>query len=812
MSKEDRPNSPSAVKFIFVVVFFAIVAAVLTISLNYDRLTDYWLHRSDATVVALPEPIGPLALNTSSVHGDLTYVGAAKCRDCHTDIYDRWKGSHHDLAMMAANEASVIGDFDNATFTHHDVTTTFFRQGDDYLVRTVGGDNQQHEYKVLYTFGITPLQQYLVEFPGGRLQTLPFCWDARPTDEGGQRWYHLYGDEDIPPGDELFWTGPAQNWNFACAECHSTNLRKNYDVATDSYHTTFSEVNVACEACHGPGSGHLAWAEEHDVANDPPDTRYDDDDDKGMSVRLKDRTGGQWQYDEDVKTYLRTKPLASRVQLDTCARCHSRRSVLTENYHHGSTIHDTHRVSTLEPPLYELTGVVRDEDYVYGSFVQSKMYHQGVRCVDCHDPHSLQRHRPGNTLCTHCHQLTYDAPEHHFHPAGGQGTQCIECHMPERTYMGVDKRSDHSFRIPRPDLSVKYGSPNMCNDCHTEESFEWAAEWVEKWYGPRTDDTIDYAAVLNAATVGHPDALKLMPQYIGDTSFPAIRRATLLRSAGQYMSREMFAVVLQSLQDPEPMVRSAAITATEALPPQAAWSAIAPLLHDPVRLVRSDAARRLAPIAPQVPPGTPGLDDFAAAWVTFEESITINSDRAGPLVDHATVIANRGEIEPAIKEMQRALKIEPWYVPASINLADMFRAVNQDASAIATLKEALKHNPDAAIIYFGLGLAYVREQDHEAALTAFEKATQLSPDDAHFHYMYAVALHDTGHPNEALTVLNQNLAKFPYNHELLSVAIDYNVEKGDLEQVRKWAQQMLHWWPDDQRANQVLQQMPSGDS
>ena len=367
-------------------------------------------------------------------------VGRATCASCHESQHEAWAGSHHDLAMQEATEQTVLGDFDDAEFTHHGATSRFFRRDGRFMVRTDGPDGELTDYEIAYTFGVDPLQQYLIRFPRGRLQTLSICWDARPKVRGGQRWYHLYGDERIAHDDELHWTGRNQNWNYMCAACHSTGLRKGYDLATDRYNTTWSEIDVSCEACHGAGSHHVAWAEADGRAADG---------DKALPVTLTSRA--TWVFDPAAVTARREPPLAAHTQVETCAPCHSRRSVVSDQPFHGLPLHDTHRTSLLDAGLYHANGQIQAEVYVYGSFVQSKMYHAGVTCADCHEPHSLTLRAPGNALCVRCHlSSTFDTKQHHLHESGSAGAVCVGCHMPATVYMGIDPRRDHSIRIPRP--------------------------------------------------------------------------------------------------------------------------------------------------------------------------------------------------------------------------------------------------------------------------------------------------------------------------------------------------------------------------
>jgi hypothetical protein len=326
------------------------------------------------------------------------YVGRDSCIDCHKREYELWKGSDHDIAMQEANEHTVLGEFNNAVFTQYGTTSKFYIRDGKYYVFTEGPGGELDEYEIAYTFGVTPLQQYLVEFPGGRYQMLPLCWDTRPPELGGQRWFHIYPDERIAPKDVLYWTKVNQNWNYMCAECHSTNVRKNYDLRNDRYQTTYSEIDVSCEACHGPGSKHTNWAKLLDR-----EKGFSEEDMMGLRFRLKDPDKGTWVFNMETGNARRTVPLRSIQQIEACARCHSRRRVINEDYIHGRTLLDTHVPSLLVEDLYFADGQIQDEVYVYGSFLQSKMFSKGVLCHDCHEPHSMRVYSHGNVLCYRCH-------------------------------------------------------------------------------------------------------------------------------------------------------------------------------------------------------------------------------------------------------------------------------------------------------------------------------------------------------------------------------------------------------------------------
>ncbi|MEZ6071505.1 MAG: multiheme c-type cytochrome [Pirellulales bacterium] len=421
------------------------------------------------------------------------YVGRNSCIQCHAGQYERWQDSPHDLAMDLATEETVLGDFNDATLEHYGVRSRMFRDGERFMIETDGPKGDLETFEVKYTFGVEPLQQYMVEFDDGRVQVLPIAWDTKE-----RRWFHLYPDQDIPAGDWLHWTGAGQTWNYMCVECHSTGVERNYDVATDSYATAYSEIDTSCEACHGPGSLHVELAER-------PSLFWDRRIGYGLA---------------DLKS-------TAKGEIDTCAPCHSRRRVIYPGYEPGDEYLDFYLPEMLAGQHYHVDGQIKEEDYVYGSFLQSLMYHKGVRCTDCHDPHSTKLKFEGNKLCGQCHSPgKYDGPLHHRHKVGTPGAQCVDCHMPETTYMVVDPRRDHSIRIPRPDLTVALGTPNACNGCHNDKSADWAADQIVEWYGDSPHRQVPHFGHVIAAgrqhAAGADDALA---ELAATQSQPAIVRA-----------------------------------------------------------------------------------------------------------------------------------------------------------------------------------------------------------------------------------------------------------------------------------------------
>ena len=729
-----------------------------------------------------------------------TFVGGATCSGCHADAAAAWQGSHHDLAMQVADESTVLGDFDDATFRKDGVESRFFRRDGGYWVNTDGADGKLADFRIAYTFGVAPLQQYLVEFPGGRLQALTMVWDTRPKERGGQRWYHLQGDEPVPAGDVLHWTGPAQNWNHMCAECHSTRLVKGYDAATDTFKTTWSEIDVGCEACHGPGSRHLEWAAQ-------PEPARAADAGKGLAFALHGRETDAWRFAPDATIAHRARPLPDRSELETCGRCHSRRAQVWGDYRHGQALAQTHRVALLDEGLYHADGQILDEVYEYGSFVQSAMHAAGVTCSDCHEPHSLELRAEGNALCASCHLPSrYDQVEHHRHPRAGAAQRCVSCHMPERTYMGVDGRRDHGFRVPRPDLSAALGTPNACNDCHRESSADWAARKIAQWHGPERAGRARYAAALAAGRAGSADAAPQLLALVADATQPAIARATALELLATVPARLDPALVQAAIADPDPLVRRAAASLLRALPPEAALPLSGRVLADGVRSVRLDAVDSVLELPyDRLDPTARGALDRALA--EYREAQRLNADRADAHLNLGMLALRQGDAEAAEREFRIAVARQPQFVPARVNLADALRAQGREPESEAELRAALAIVPEGADLHHALGMALVRQRRYDEALAALARAAQLQPAQPRYAYVYAIALHDTGKPERALQVLADNAARHPADAATLMALAQYAAESGDRDAALRWASKLSALRPGDPEVTALVKSL-----
>jgi tetratricopeptide (TPR) repeat protein len=710
------------------------------------------------------------------------FVGAQACASCHAEALAQWAISDHHEAMQVVNSSTVKGDFSGARFTHNGVESTFTAEGGRYRVRTDGPDGRLADFDVKYVFGFRPLQQYLLELPGGRYQALSVSWDTRPKAQGGQRWFHSYGDEPIDHRDVLHWTAASQNWNYTCAECHSTNLQKHYRAESKTYATTWSEINVSCEACHGPASAHVAWSAKDAKARAAEPS-------KGLVFSMRDTSGGTWTLPPGAAIAKRTQPLSSRAEVETCGRCHARRGQSWLDYQYGQPLANTHRVALLDDGLYEADGQQRDEVFEYGSFLQSKMYAAGVTCSDCHHPHTGARKMQGNALCTQCHvPATYDAPSHTHHRAGTPAADCRACHMPTRNYMVVDARFDHGFKVPRPDETVAFGTPNACASCHANRPASWAAAAVATWYGPAAAARPSFTAAFVAGRTSALGANAKLAAVIDDATQPAIVRATALSLLAPSANPAQVERVTRAARDPDPLVRRASATASDAIPPNAGAPILTSLLADPIRTVRLEAVDQLVTIAgPPSDPQARAVFDRAAA--EFRQSQAANAERAEAQVTLGAFEARLGRADAAEAAYRTAITLQPQFAPAYVNLADLLRAVGRDAEGEKVLRDGLGVAPPMGqpALQHALGLQLVRAKRVDEALVWLRLAVEGDDANARYAYVYGVALHDIGRAAEGRGVLERAARRHPGNMDILNALVAFSQEAGDAAAARRWA-------------------------
>lgn len=616
------------------------------------------------------------------------FSGSQTCIGCHEAEAEAWKGSHHALAWMLPSAETVDGDFNDAVFEHRGRTTRFFKTDEGYFIETTDIAGGPKTFRVNGVGGIEPLQQYLIETEPGRQQALDIAWDQEK-----KAWYHIYEDQVLAPEDGIHWGGPYKTWNARCAECHATDFRKNYSAREKTYASTQAEIGVGCEACHGPGEAHLAWATGYQAA---PRSLYPGLSDEGLLVGFSKGN--------------------AETEIQQCAGCHSRREpFLDGNPLPGTPFHDVYRLALLRDGLYHADGQILDEVYVYGSFLQSKMYDKGVRCSNCHEPHSGDLRAEGNAVCTQCHspagnagfptlaEKEYDDPSHHFHEAGSEGAQCVSCHMIERTYMGIDGRRDHSFRVPRPDLSAKVGTPNACTDCHQDKTATWAAEALERRYPDSGHRGAHFGEVFAGAR-GNPSGFgeDLMGLALLET-LPAIVRATALDLLSNRADAALANRATPLLEDPDPLVRSAALALQAAVPETERLPRVVAALEDPVKAVRIEAARQLLALR-NFPLPRGSADAARSASREWQATLAAKADfpETHMAIGGAALVMRNANA--AISAFSEVTRLDPQLVQAWTFLVRLHLIQRDFAAAEFALQKGLAANPGDP------GLAALKEQ------------------------------------------------------------------------------------------------------
>jgi Flp pilus assembly protein TadD len=515
---------------------------------------------------------------------------------------------------------------------------------------------------------------------------------------------------------------------------------------------------------------------------------------KGLKLSLDDHGRAVWQMNRLTGIAERSE-LAFRQtrQPEACGRCHSRRGVISANYEFGKPLADSHRVALLEPSLYFDDGQIRDEVYVYGSFVQSRMYRAGVTCSDCHDPHSLQLlsgSGPGSEpsdVCTRCHlpEIFADAAHHHHEPAA---VACVDCHMPARNYMVVDPRRDHSLRVPRPDLSLVSNAPNACNNCHMNRDAAWAASAAAKWWPVAS---AHFATAFAAARRGAANPALLA--VAGDPGLPGIVRATALTRLSGPLAQTEAVAIQQGLADPDPILREAALRAAGYLPPDAQLQLASPLLRDAVRSVRIEAALLLATVREYLSVNA----GFAAAANEYRAAQRAVASRPEAHIALGDFEAALGNPDQARRHFTTALAMDPGFIASRLNYADALRRFGDEAGAEKLLRDGLALDPVSSDLRHSLGLLLVRTERTEAGLQELRKAAELAPDNPRFAYVVGVALHSLGEVDAALRVLREARQRFSQDFDISWALATMSRDSGDIAAAREIVDELVRQWPAD---------------
>ena len=679
---------------------------------------------------------------------DSHFLGDNNCKECHKDEFKDWQGSHHDKAMQIADSLSVLADFKGEKFSSQGVTSHFFKDGQDFYVNTEGPDGKNHDYRIVYTFGLTPLQQYIVKFPNGHYQCLRTAWDTVKN-----KWFDLYPDFKVVHSEWLHWSRGGLNWNNMCSDCHSTNVRENYDEKTDRYNTKYALINVSCEACHGPGRQHV-----EDVK----------------------RLGDSYKNSGTMHMTVETAP---KELVDQCARCHMRREQFSSNFNFEGTMLDHYSPQLIEEPIYHPDGQILDEDYVYGSFVQSKMYRNNIACNNCHNSHSLKLRFEGNTLCAQCHlPEKFNTPKHHFHKENTEGALCINCHMPGKYYMGNDFRRDHSFRVPRPDLSVKYGTPNACVGCHKDKNSEWAWKEFKNLFGQV--DSIHFSEKLVPGIVGEQYGDVGLTELINDKKQSDFVRASAVKALSHYNTEGLMDKFISFLNDESPLVRGTSLDVLGGINATDYNNYFLPLLNDSKRTVRIKAFYALAGLSElQIPEKY--KNSYQKVKKEFETYLNTSSDFVGGQIKRANYYLKQGNLQKALEGYEKALKIDNINNNIRLGLANLYYQNQEFQKTEDTYKTVIAQEPKYGPVYYSLGLLYAELNRIEEAIVQMQKASLLMPENMRVYYNLSLLYDKNKEVTHAEKTLLDGLKKDSNNESLLYALVYHYYNSGDIEKTKE---------------------------
>lgn len=714
------------------------------------------------------------------VSGSQNFV-SQDCVACHQEQTQHWQESDHARAMNLPTSAKVLGNFNNQSAEHFEQQAFFFTEGEHYKATIKDAkDDKGETFTVKYTFGHDPLQQYLVATERGKLHVLPFAWDARSEQDGGQRWYHLY-THAVNKQDRLHWRQPLQNWNGMCADCHSDELVRNYDASVDSFSTEFTGINVGCVSCHG--SDPAAWGAKHPLPGQAPSQANAD---KNLLDAYADQqAAGYWQLESGKSTVSWTGAPRDNAFMDTCFACHALRAPLTDGFSANTEFLDNFSPQLITPPNYFADGQIKEEVYVYGSFLQSKMYQNGVNCLDCHDPHTMKLKIEGNGLCLQCHTAdTFNTAAHHGHPNNTEGAQCVNCHMPDEIYMGVDARRDHSFKIPRPDLSEQFDTPNACIGCHTDESNQWAAKAIKAWHGAPDDLSKNRQNLLK---LRHGQRLNLQDHLLiaYDKSIDEITRASVIEMLNQSADQLLASHLRTFLTSNEDLVRLAAARVANLVDVSERIGLLSPLLRDNKKAIRVEAAKHLVSLELADADKTV----FNSAFNELIAASDTSAWRGEGRINLANIWLQDAQVSQAESDLKAATQYDPYFAPGYVNLADLYRAQSKEDVVAQVLKRGVEKLPESADIAYAYGLHKVRQKQLPVAVDLFAKSMQLDPDNPTLAYTYILAVDGLGQTRRALSELKELLPKHKgRDQDLIELGL-YLAQKAQSQQDFIWFQE-----------------------
>ena len=695
-------------------------------------------------------------LRVASENGSQIYMEtpSARCEECHQEVYDRWVESDHFHANDLFRKSEWEKVFNGyRVYVKSGRVSEFLVKKGEPTIRTIGLDGVSHDFHPEMTLAYSPMVQFLVPFPGGRWQVTDHAWDMQK-----QEWFSVFDfeDDNRRPEEWGHWTQRGMNWNAQCGICHTTHFSKNYRIESDSYQSEWKEQGIACLQCHGAMPKHLA----------NPDAPISDD-----------------------------EQVSSEAYYQSCYSCHSRREDITGDFRIGDRFEDHHRIQLpVSERYYFPDGQNKDEVFVYGSFLQSRMYQKGVRCMDCHDPHSMKVILPieNNQLCMVCHTapgargaIPVDPVLHGHHEVGSEGNRCVECHMPERIYMARDPRRDHGFHTPDPFLSQEIGVPNACINCHAEEGETWVMDAYEDWYGEseKRKTARKQARITNQAYSGDPDSVDDLLELLDESDMDIWRAAYAQMAMDLRPTPEVFARVLPYLEDDSYLVRSAILQTLTNYPGYE--SLIRPLLNDPARVVRVDAAWYLRN----------EMDPDSKVWKELMHYMRYTADQPGGALRWSEFEAGRGNTAAAEEWIDKVIEWDRTSVDAMLAKGFLLNRLGKPKEAILAFGKVFERDPQNPLPLYYQALIMAEQGDSDLAFETLHRVISIDPEMDRAWYNLGLLYNETGDVDSALSYLDQAISLNPEQPDYLYAKATILLRLNRADELEKTVESLILQFP-----------------
>lgn len=746
------------------------------------------------------------------------YSGSESCKGCHPKFHELWSTSHHGLAMQPITKAFIA---DKISLGQEEI---FMENAhyqaiaeDSLLFIEERKDGATKKYEVLWALGGKNTYYFLTPWEGGRLQTLPLAYNVNTKQwynnpESAIRHFPNRTEED----QALRWTDVQYTFNTSCYSCHVSQLRNNFDLTSNTYQTHWKEVGINCETCHGPSGEHVRVCTEAKEGTVP----------------------------EDLKIIMTSKFTADQHNW-SCAPCHAKMTPITESYMPGDNYFNNYDLTTLENPDFYPDGRDLGENYTYTSWEMSECAISGqMHCVTCHTSSGRYRFKSdinaeANKACASCHAEKAEfVDKHSHHPLNEQSPRCIDCHMP-MTMFGHMNRTDHSMRPPMPSATIKFGSPNACNMCHTDKTPQWADKEVRSWH---KDDyqatTLEAGSLVQEARDRKWNRIDQMLQAITNNQYGDVFTNSLIRLLINFEGEKKIPVLIAASDHKSPLVRSSAVNGLLGNRSSEVKNTLLKAAQDSIRLVRLAAASSLS-VFPRNEFNASELalvekvnkeyenslvtrpDSWSAhynlgnhyqnmgqtdkALAAYETAMKVYPDAFMPLVNSSFLYSVSGNPAKSEELLKKALQLEPNNEAANLNYALLMAEMNKMEESEKAFMKVLETNKENTTALYNLSVL-IAKRDPQGALQLSKQALQIAPDEPKFGYTYAFFLNQQQKTSEAIAVLNTVLKKHADHLNSVFLLASIYLQSGNKAKARQVYENALKAVGNNQQATAQLQQ------